>query len=100
MEGGLESVIFFTKNPYLKQNFFLGGGDRWGGDGNEARVSKIYFTKNPNKKKEIFVLGGGGEGWGVGWGARVSEFFLQRIQIKKVLLLLLLYCCFTSTVNI
>ena len=55
--GGLESVIFFTKNPYLKQNFFLGrgrGGDRWGGDGDEARVSKIYFTKNPNKKKEIF----------------------------------------------
>ena len=50
-------MIFFTKNPYLKQNFFLGGGGRggrWGGDGDEARVSKIYFTKNPNKKKEIF----------------------------------------------
>ena len=31
MEGGLESVIFFTKNPYLKQNFFLGGGQMgWG----------------------------------------------------------------------
>ena len=29
--GGLESVNFFTKNPYLKQNFFLGGGGRWGG---------------------------------------------------------------------
>ena len=27
-------MIFFTKNPYLKQNFFLGGGgDRWGGEG-------------------------------------------------------------------
>ena len=31
MEGGLESVIFFTKNPYLKQNFFLGGGGGEGG---------------------------------------------------------------------
>ena len=30
--------------------------------------------------------GGGGEGRGVGrgMGARVSEFFLQRIQIKKI----------------
>ena len=26
----------------------------WGGDGDEARVSKIYFTKNPNKKKKYF----------------------------------------------
>ena len=31
--GGLESVIFFTKNPYLKQNFFLGGGGGRGADG-------------------------------------------------------------------
>ena len=24
-------MIFFTKNPYLKQNFFLGGGGGGGG---------------------------------------------------------------------
>ena len=63
--GGARVSDFFTKNPYLKQNFFLGGGGggRWGGDGDEARVSKIYFTKNPNKKKRNIFLGGGRGAW-------------------------------------
>ena len=39
----------------------------------------IFYTMNPNlKKKNLFYLGGGGGG-----GARVSDFFLQNIQIKK-----------------
>ena len=36
----------------------------------------IFFTTNPNLIKKHFFLGGGGVA-----GARVSEFFLQRIQI-------------------
>ena len=40
--------------------------------GEGAPRESDFFTKNPNLKK--FFFGGGGE------GARVSEFFLQRIQ--------------------
>ena len=57
------------------------------------RVSELFFTKNLNKK--IFFLGRGGRGMlelmiffcrgggggGGGGVTRVSDFFLQRIQI-------------------
>ena len=60
-----------------------------------ARVTEFFFKKNLNlKKKKIhFHLcrgwrGGGGGGGGVaGWrgrGARVSDFFLLRIQISNI----------------
>ena len=42
-----------------------------------AGVSE-FFTMNPNLKYFVCVCGGGGGG-----GARVSEFFLQRIQIYE-----------------
>ena len=47
----------------------------------------IFFSKNPNlKKKFLFFFiffggGGGGGGRGGRGGYRVSEFFLQSIQI-------------------
>ena len=48
-----------------------------GGGGREGGVTgvNVYFTKNPNLKN--FFWGG----WGGGGGARVSEFFSDRIQI-------------------
>ena len=47
-----------------------------------ARVSE-YFSKNPNLKKKKSEGGGGREEAGLegGSGTRVSELFLQRIQI-------------------
>ena len=41
----------------------------------------IFLTKNPYLKKKLFLcvcVGGGGE-----IGARVSEFFFTKNQIKK-----------------
>ena len=38
-----------------------------------------FFTKNPNLKKKELFRGGGGDGDVK--GARVSDFFLLRIQI-------------------
>ena len=50
-----------------------------------AGVSEFFYTKNPNLKKKILGGGGGSEEGGrvvlAGEGARVSEFFLLRIQI-------------------
>ena len=47
-------------------------------------ISEFIFTKNPNLNT-FFLGGGGGGGGGGGDGrgsvARVSKFFLQRIQI-------------------
>ena len=40
----------------------------------------FFFQKNPSLKKKFF-RGKGVGGWGGGGGARVSEFFLQSIQI-------------------
>ena len=60
-------------NPNLWEGVEVGG---VGGGGLELINC---FTKNSNqKKKEKKNFGRGGVG-----GARVSDFFLQRIQIKK-----------------
>ena len=67
-------MIFFTKNPNLKKKDFLGG--RGGAEGG-TRVYDI-FTKSPNLKKNIIFFSFFFLGVGV---TRVSNFFLQRIQI-------------------
>ena len=43
----------------------------------------IFFTKNPTKKKKNFLWGVGLVDGG-GAGARVSDFFLLRIQIQNL----------------
>ena len=74
-------MIFFYKESKSKKKeilfFFVWG---WVGEGG-SEVAKLsdFFTKNPNLKKKLF-FGGGGGGVG-GGGSRISEFFLQRIQI-------------------
>ena len=79
-EGGADESDFFYCESKFKINFFGGGGGGRSGGGGEARVSE-FFTKNPNLRMLfLFFLGGGGGG-GRGWGARVSECFLLRIQI-------------------
>ena len=87
-------MIFFTKYLNLKKNLGGGGGRGWRGDRvgeGGPSVNELLFTKNSNLKKNYFGGGGGGQGGGkgaggLGWrgrGARVSDFFFQRIQIEK-----------------
>ena len=41
----------------------------------------IFFTMNPNLIFFFWGGGGGGGRWQGGWGARVREYFSQRLQI-------------------
>ena len=70
--GGLELVIFFTKNPnlkYIKRNWGVGrseGGGEEGlvcgcGDWNKC----IFFTMNPNLKLKKKIGGWWGNGGGL-----------------------------------
>ena len=51
-----------------------------GGGGGGAGVNDFLFTMNPNLKLKKL-------GWGMGAGGWTKNFFLQRIQIKKMFLL-------------
>ena len=100
MGGGARvSEIYYKESKFKRKTFFflfLFRGRRGGG----SRVSGFFYLacKCKNNKKHFFFLGGEGwrgvnflgeGGWGRGGGvgvdrgARVSEFFLQRIQILK-----------------
>ena len=74
-------------NLNFKIYFFFGGGG--GGVGVRLGLEKVncFYKEFRSKKKKFFFFffffflrGGGAEG---GIKARVTEFFLQRIQIKK-----------------
>ena len=67
--GGLELVIFFSRNPNLKRDFFLRG--RGGGELEEVKC--FFFTKSPNGI--FFYLGRGGWEWEIKgvWGSRRLE---------------------------
>ena len=70
-------MIFFTKNPNLKKKERC-----WGGG--VGAVSDFFYHKE-SKSTQFFFLRGRGRGvegvvWRGGSVARVSEFFLQRIQ--------------------
>ena len=43
----------------------------------------IFDKESKSKKNFFFGGGGGGGGGGIGRGSRISELFLQRIQIYK-----------------
>ena len=74
-------MIFFTKNPNLKDNFFFfffdvgeGGGRLWVRGGYSKRIS---LNKNPNVNKKN-VGGGGMRGWGrVRWGLEKGFFYMN-----------------------
>ena len=62
----LGKVIFFQKNPSLKEVYFC------------FVLFIFFFSKNPNLKKKL-----GGGGGGGGRGLEKVNFFLQRIQGRK-----------------
>ena len=93
LRGTRASEFFYkeskSKNLFLlriqienkKYRVFGGvGGERWGKGEWEASFSEFFFTKNPHLKYFFLFFWRRGRGGG-GGGARVSDFFLQRIQI-------------------
>ena len=76
-------MIFFQKNPSLKKNLFCFG--RGEGKGGLASVSEFVLQRiqiQKKKKNSLFFFWGGG-GWGGGRGGLVSALFYKDAKSKS-----------------
>ena len=80
-------MIFFTKNPNLKKEFFFFGGGGWGWG---AGVSEFFYFESKLEIKKnnslfdfffffFFLWGGGGSGGGLEY---VDSFFTKNPNLK------------------